>query len=262
MIKHIFCDLDGTLFHNGVLEQDCDEIKKIQEEKVIFHIATGRIFNQAQKIIEDKVNIKGYYICENGSFIHNNSHDIIFKGTIDDNIIRKIISRFESSSASLYFKYKGNMIITENRKDYGLFTNDFIVDEEFINKKSFDNMIGNVGIISTNKDELFRIEAYYKSEFGDILDVYETTPHTINMVSKVVSKRKSIEYVCDLLEVGIDEIATIGDSSNDICMLKDVKYSFVMNRANEEIKRYAKYRVDNVSQAIQKIRQINNQENL
>ena len=30
MIKHIFCDLDGTLYHNGISKEDVDAIKKIE----------------------------------------------------------------------------------------------------------------------------------------------------------------------------------------------------------------------------------------
>ena len=50
MIKHIFCDLDGTLYHNGISKEDVDAIKKIEVMGVRFHIATGWIFTQADKM--------------------------------------------------------------------------------------------------------------------------------------------------------------------------------------------------------------------
>ena len=31
MIKHIFCDLDGTLYHNGISKEDIESIKIIEE---------------------------------------------------------------------------------------------------------------------------------------------------------------------------------------------------------------------------------------
>ncbi len=30
MIKYVFCDLDGTLYHNGVSEEDAKAVKKIE----------------------------------------------------------------------------------------------------------------------------------------------------------------------------------------------------------------------------------------
>ena len=36
MIRHIFCDLDGTLYNNGINEDDVKAIKEIEKEGVIF----------------------------------------------------------------------------------------------------------------------------------------------------------------------------------------------------------------------------------
>ena len=82
MIKHIFCDLDGTLYHNGINDEDAKAIKEIELKGVRFNIATGRIFTQADKMTKDKLTINGYYICENGAYIHDKDHSIIFKGTM------------------------------------------------------------------------------------------------------------------------------------------------------------------------------------
>lgn len=50
MIKHIFCDLDGTLYNNGIGEEDINAIKMIEEKEVKFHISTGRIFTEADSM--------------------------------------------------------------------------------------------------------------------------------------------------------------------------------------------------------------------
>ncbi|WGX74553.1 HAD hydrolase family protein [Paraclostridium bifermentans] len=44
MIKYIFCDLDGTLYHNGISKEDAAAINNIEKQGVTFNIATGRIF--------------------------------------------------------------------------------------------------------------------------------------------------------------------------------------------------------------------------
>ena len=65
MIKHIFCDLDGTLYHGGIDDKDANAIHKIEKNGVRFNVATGRIFVQANNMTKDKLIINGYYICEN-----------------------------------------------------------------------------------------------------------------------------------------------------------------------------------------------------
>ncbi|MGL5314717.1 MAG: HAD family hydrolase [Peptostreptococcaceae bacterium] len=257
MIKHIFCDLDGTLYHGGIDDQDADAIKEIEAKGVTFHIATGRIFSQAHKMTKDKLTINGYYVCENGSYIHDKDHTAIFKGTIDDEIVRKVIARFDSDTAHLYFKYSGKIVLLEGGELVNQYTSDYIIDPDFTKRECFENEIGNIGVISEDVEELARIELYLESEFGEVLDIYFSSENTLNIVPKGVSKRKAIEHTCNILGVSMDEIATIGDSPNDINMLDGVKYSFAMSGARESVKESANYTANSVKDAIDKIKKIN-----
>lgn len=36
MIRHIFCDLDGTLYHNGISDEDAKAIEEIEKDGVVF----------------------------------------------------------------------------------------------------------------------------------------------------------------------------------------------------------------------------------
>lgn len=257
MIKHIFCDLDGTLYHNGINKEDIDVIKNIEKKGVKFNIATGRIFRQAYSMTKDSLHINGYYICENGSFIHDKNHQMIYKGTIDDDLVRKVIDRFKSSKAHIYFKHDGKIILLDDIHTFKKYTSDYIINPKFVNQDSFDNLVGNIGVVSNDEEELYRIELYLKSEFDEVLDIYFSSEHTLNIVPKGVSKRKSIEYICDILDINEDEIATIGNSPNDINMLQGVKYSFAMDESRESVKKSANYVVKNVAHAIEIIEKIN-----
>ena len=257
MIKHIFCDLDGTLYHNGINDEDAKAIKEIELKGVRFNIATGRIFTQADKMTKDKLTINGYYICENGSYIHDKDHSIIFKGTIDDKIVKKVLNRFESTNSHLYFKYNRKIVLLEEVEDLEDYGNEYIIDKNFINRDSFNNDIGNIGVRSEDVEELSRIELYLNNEFSEILDIYFSSEHTLNIVPKGVSKRSAIEYTCKILGVSLDEIATIGDSPNDINMLEGIKYSFAMSNARESVKSSANYIATSVKDAIEQINKIN-----
>ena len=239
MIRHIFCDLDGTLYNDGISDEDVKAIEEIEKEGVIFHVATGRVFKQACDMISDKIKLNGYFICENGSFIFDKDENLIFKEPIDDYLVRKIINRFESNLAHIYLKYNGEIVLSGGEDVFSHYTKDYILDEEIFKKENFDNLVGNVGIVSDNMDELKRLEYYYKSEFGEVCDIYLSGPYTLNIVPNHVSKRHGIEHICKKYNVSLEEVATMGDSPNDICMLKNIKYSFAMNKSNEEVKESA-----------------------
>lgn len=257
MIRHIFCDLDGTLYNDGISDEDVKAIEEIEKEGVIFHVATGRVFKQACNMISDKIKLNGYFICENGSFIFDKDENLIFKEPIDDYLVRKIINRFESNLAHIYLKYNGEIVLSGGEDVFSHYTKDYILDEEIFKKENFDNLVGNVGIVSDNMDELKRLEYYYKSEFGEVCDIYLSGPYTLNIVPNHVSKRHGIEHICKKYNISLDEVATMGDSPNDICMLKNIKYSFAMNKSNEDVKESASYVVNSVRDAIEMIQKIN-----
>lgn len=257
MIKYIFCDLDGTLYHNGISKEDAKAIELIENEGIKFNIATGRIFPQAVRMIKNSININGYYICENGSYIYDNDGNLVFKGTIDDNIVKKVIAAYDSDEATMYFKYNGKVVLLEENEFFKIYTNEYIVDKEFSNKDTYDDLVGNIGIVSQNIDELYRIESFFIEEFNDVLDIYFSSEHTLNLVPKGVSKDEAIKSVCKILGADLDEIATIGDSPNDISMLKTTKYSFAMENSRKEVIDSATYTAKSVSDVILKIKYIN-----
>lgn len=257
MIRHIFCDLDGTLYNNGISDEDIKAIEEIEKKGVIFHVATGRVFKQAYNMLSEKIQLNGYFICENGSFIFDKNKNLIFKEPIDDYLVRKIISRFESDLAYLYLKYNGDIILSGGEEVFSNYTKDYILDKQMFKKEKFDNLVGNVGIVSNNMDELKRLEYYYKSEFSEVCDIYLSGPYTLNIVPNHVSKRHGIEHICEKYNINLNEVATMGDSPNDICMLKDIKYSFAMDKSNKDVKESASYIVNSVRDGIEKIKKIN-----
>ena len=157
----------------------------------------------------------------------------------------------------LLLKRGVDIVLSGGADIFNYYSNDYVLDEELFKKDSFDNLVGNVGILSDNIDELKRLEYYYKDKFGEVCDVYLSGPYTLNIVPNHVSKRHAIEYICKKYNVSLEEIATMGDSPNDICMLKNIKCSFVMEKGLDEVKKNATYVVNSVKEGIEVIKKIN-----
>ncbi|MGL5749460.1 MAG: HAD-IIB family hydrolase, partial [Paraclostridium sp.] len=117
----------------------------------------------------------------------------------------------------------------------------------------------NIGIVSQDVEELRGIELYLKALFNEVLDIYFSSEHTLNLVPKGVSKHEAIKVVCERLGSNLDEVATMGDSPNDISMLKASKYSFAMKKSRSEVKDSAKFEASSVADAIKQIIKINSE---
>lgn len=136
MIKYVFCDLDGTLYHNGVSEEDAKAVKKIEESGRIFNIATGRIFRQGYEMVKNDISLNGYFIAENGSYIYDSELNLIFTGTLSDDLVIEVIKEYEEiknvkeMEAEIYFKFDGNMLVLNNGKAFNSYSDDFLVEPD------------------------------------------------------------------------------------------------------------------------------------
>lgn len=136
MIKHIFCDLDGTLYHDGISKEDIKAIEDIESKGVKFHIATGRALKQASKMIENKLNLNGYYICQNGAFVYDKNKNIVLKEVIDDCLVGKVINRFKSYDSYIYVMYDGNIVISGGLEILDKYDKECIMDLDFLKEIS------------------------------------------------------------------------------------------------------------------------------
>ena len=136
MIKHIFCDLDGTLYHDGISKEDIKAIEDIESKGVKFHIATGRALKQASKMIENKLNLNGYYICQNGAFVYDKNKNIVLKEFIDDCLVGKVINRVKSDDSYIYVMYDGNIVISGGLEILDKYDKECIMDLDFLKEIS------------------------------------------------------------------------------------------------------------------------------
>ena len=264
MIKHIFCDLDGTLYRDGITEKDKEAIRFAQENGIIFHIATGRVHSHTVSIVEE-VDVNGYSICENGSFIYNNEGECVYKGTLDDMQIKKIINLYNSldyidkSEDIIYFKYNGNIIVPVDGSSVEYFSKGYTVESDILNRETYNSAVGNIGILSKDHDKLEKLVREFKANFGTDFDIYISGPTTMNIVPRGVSKFEGIKIVCKREGASLDEIMTIGDSPNDICMLKNIKMSFAMSDSKDTVKSEAGFETPSVADAVKMAVDFNNE---
>jgi len=230
MIKDIFCDLDGTLYRDGISPKDIEAINEARLNGINFNIATGRVYKHSVNILKE-VASGGYLICENGSYIYDPDGNCIHKTSLTDEQIKKIIDIYRSldyidpSDDVIYFKYRD----------------------------SYDNRVGNIGILSPDKNKLNRLVERYREELNMDLEVYLSSETTINIVPAHVSKFEAIKYICKKENTALNEVVTIGDSPNDISMLKNIKMSFAMDDAMDIVKKEATFSAPSVADAIKMV---------
>ena len=268
-IKLVALDLDGTTLNNDriISKANRDALEAAVKQGVNVVIATGRAFSA---LPEDVFRIQGiqYVLTSNGAIITDlQSKQSIYENCIAPTAVEKavellkqynfMIEAFTGGGAyidkSYYDRIKEtrfsfrhvDYVLTTRRPVEGLY--DFILEH----KAHIENI--NVNF----EDQSDR--AMMRGVLGGLENMTLTTSfdHNLELGGATTSKAAALKELEAILDVRPEEMMAIGDSPNDMAMLKMAGMPIAVENAKEEVRAIAKYvtatnHEDGVAQAIRK----------
>lgn len=236
-MKLFFSDYDMTIYINEKIDDTVfDAVKKWRQNGNIFTIATGRNrFSIFEHIKRHSLEFD-YLIVNNGALIINNSEEIIFKNTINDEISHNIIKFLHSEFGGTVEIINDNYTVSvksKYSKEMSPFKADKEIDISEIHKIKNIIQINKIGKDSENTEF---IADTINNKFKEVI-AYANI-RTIDIVRNDVNKANGVDFIYKLLKEknkNIEKILTAGDSNNDIEMIK--KYNgYAQINAKEKIK--------------------------
>lgn len=272
-IKLICIDMDGTLLNNDheVSEKNKEILKKVHSKGINIALTTGRIFISA-RYYSDLIGINTPVIASNGAYIKNKYEDkAILEGSLnkEDAIeIYKIVKKYklnitfnswdtlirETEVPKSHAYYIMNKQLSEDKKVKFLITNDII---STINNFSESILKGIVIEEKDNKDNLWAAKKEIKEKFKDKLHVVSSGNDNFEIMDGSISKGSAVLHLAKIFNIDKEEVMCIGDSENDISMLKVAGLSIAMGNGNDIVKEVADFITDTnnndgVAKAIEK----------
>lgn len=243
MIKLIASDLDGTLLLNGAQSMEpriFDQIKRLREKGILFVASSGRQYANLRRLFAPVCDDIAY-ICENGclSFYQGKK---IYKATMEREVGQKLIRAIlEKESAEVLLSGEETCYMQPKQEA-------FYEHVKYVVK----NDVTRVDDIFSVREDYFKISIYdredyadskkmWQEQFGKELSVVDSGIIWLDCTPKGVNKGVSMKKLQEYLGIAPDECMAFGDNYNDIEMLKNVKYNFVMENAPEDIKKTSKY---------------------
>lgn len=251
-MKLLASDLDGTLYfgqeENKVKPQDIKAIKKFQKAGNLFGICSGRTLAGINHAIGDQDIHLDFYILVSGACLVDGNGNYIYRELLSKDTIKKVVNAIShEKDAQILFCYDENY--------YRLNANDRLprrgkniknVDEA--SEDAFDSL----HLAFEHLETLERVKAILNQTLSDEIEVHHNVLN-LDITPKGFSKGKAIKNLDKYLPIQFEDIATIGDSFNDISMLQAANTSFTFHASDDEVKACAKYIVSDISEAIQLI---------
>lgn len=243
MIKLIATDMDGTLLdENGVLPIEFTEIlDRLAAKNIKLVVASGRPY-YTLKANFGPIGENLSYICENGALVVENGK-IIYESSIDRNLVHEVIECAKGIVGNAVILCAANCAYVEKNCSEG-HLNEIKKYYKIINPvddlKNVDDDIVKITICNLG-NSLENLNNVFKPKFGDILNVVGSGEVWIDISNTGANKGVALRKLMNTENITKEETMVFGDYYNDIEMLAEAEYSFVMENAPEDMKQYGKY---------------------
>lgn len=265
--KLICIDMDGTLLSNEheVSEENKIALKKATEKGVKIAITTGRLFTSASHY-SSLIGVKAPIISSNGAYIREkDKEEVIYKSTLTKEQMYKIYEVIKKYGLLTYFNTCDTVIserIVPENHAYKISNRELPEDVrvKFVEGRDFPEIFeeyeGEIlkGIAIENEDKPRLNQAKEEISKHKDLEVVSSWDNNFEVMAEGTSKGKAVERLAEMLGIKREEVICIGDSENDISMIKYAGLGVAMGNAMDIVKEAADYVTDtNVNSGVAKM---------
>ena len=243
-------DIDGTLVGSDktISGKTREAIIKAQQRGKIVAIASGRSIAGIRKTASN-ISLEqygGYVIAYNGTTVVNcKTGECIYNQMVPQELVKPVYEAAKRVSA-------GIVVYNDNTKEMisGNGLNEYIkIDAEACNVTINEvsdfvkaiNFPFNKFLLSGKPAHMAEVEKIMAKEFGDRLNVFRSDPFYVELLPRYVDKGVAVEKLVKHLDIQREKVICIGDSYNDLPMLRFAGMGVAMGNAQQEVKEMADY---------------------
>ncbi|MFW6308692.1 MAG: Cof-type HAD-IIB family hydrolase [bacterium] len=241
--KLLALDLDGTLLDekNNITEKNLLALKKAQQAGVEVVIATGRMLVSARPFFE-KLVLSGPIITYNGALVKDIKLDeIISHQPVNLEITREIIKDTQTKGLHLNLYLDDQLYVAEhNHQSRGYEKSTGVTAKavgsllEFVDKPPTKLLV-----IEENREKFLRLLEEYRSRYKGKLMITESKKHYLEFCDLEATKGKALHQVARKLNIPQQRVIAVGDSNNDLPMIRWAGTGIAVESADPEIKNQA-----------------------
>lgn len=243
-------DVDGTLTRSDRKISDVtrDAVIEAQKRGKTIAIASGRSIAGIRGIASG-ISLEeygGYIIAYNGTTIINcKTGECIFNQTIPDALIQPVYeAALELSVGIMAYNDAAKELIVAN----GV-TSYVRADAEAcrVTLREVDHFLREIQtpvnkiFVSGDPERMKEVERILQRRFGAQLNIFRSDPYYVELLPKYIDKGVAAEKLAKHLDVSRERVICVGDSYNDLSMLRFAGMGVAMGNAAQEIREQADY---------------------
>lgn len=267
--KLICIDMDGTLLNDEkiISENNLRAIKLASEKGVRIAVCTGRIFTSAD-FFSDMLGVKSPVIASNGAYIREKDRDeVVYKATLGVERCKKLLSVFRQYDLFPLY-YTSDTVFTEkliHASSFYIEVNKTLPKDKQVKivlVKDWDEVFHKYEseiFKGITVDEDLEKLARAKDQLRDMkeFEVVSSRFDNFEVMNSGVSKGNAVKILANYYGISSEQVICIGDSENDLSMIKFAGLGVAMENGINLVKEAAQYitasnNCDGVAKVIEK----------
>ena len=238
-------DMDGTLLDSGkrIRQDSLEMIHEASLENKIVVLSTGRSVPELLSYRKELKDVR-YCICASGAEITEGiGGKVLYSQSIQREIALKLFERIRDFDAMIHFHSDSSIIQKDyfcRMQDYqmGNYTSLFKdvtlqVDDIIEYYRKTNVPLYKINLYSKSPEERERLKALIQDM--ELTEVYSEIT-SLECSARGVSKGSGLVNLCRIKDIPLDKTIAVGDSFNDLEILKAAGLSVAMGNAREEVK--------------------------
>ena len=241
MVKLIVSDCDGTIVPEATFDINKEYeliIDKLIKKGIIFALASGRQYHSMVKLVP-KIAKNLFFLADNAASIVYND-EVISSLYLNEDIVKELIEYVRT--------HKKIRLVLSRMDGYFIENND-----SYLHHKVFDNLEGlgevvpdlykyikgttKVSILA--KSDLYEIAYDLQKLWGEKLHIAISGSEWIDITDTNATKGFGVKYLQDRFNIKKEETMGLGNSYNDIELLKNCGIALVPEDSHGDIKKFA-----------------------
>ncbi len=245
-IKMIALDLDDTLLDSELnISPACvGAIQAARQKGVIITLSTGRMFRSALPYAQI-LGIDVPIITYQGAWVKNSlSSEVLYYQPVDRGFARQTMNYFRDQGVHFHSYYNDELCI-ESRSpeadDYARLAGvkAQLYEDLTAALDDFDTL--KIMAVSYNEPHLLAMEKELKEKFDQQLYITRSKPFYLEVMDRSVGKARALEMIAGHYGIKSSQVMAVGDSFNDLDMIKWAGLGVAMGNAIEEVKEVADF---------------------
>ncbi|WP_049804148.1 Cof-type HAD-IIB family hydrolase [Desulfosporosinus acidiphilus] len=261
-IRLVAMDLDDTLLRDDwtISPRVVKAIQKAQEQKVKVTIATGRMPISTRPYAL-QLGIDVPVITYHGAMVQQViSGEILFRRVIPSALAKKIIGDVLERGMYAQIYLKNRVItskLTELSEQYARISKVSIEEADLQETISQEPEGVEKILLMAEEAGLDQLTPFLDQRYGDKVHLTKSKPYFLEMTESTVNKGVALAALAERFNIAQEEVMAIGDSFNDLEMIKYAGVGVAMGNARKEIQEQANIvtatnQEDGVAEAIER----------